>query len=261
VTRNDAVRVIKKYGKQFILDENQVARKNRSVFDKKEDRERLVEQLREFRRAIGSIEVPETKKPCPGCGGDHRRDEDRVCRECRRRIEEYPKLLKAASKLKEGLIPVAVPPIDGEQLQYFEGNIPATTKHFVKTGRQRSTGDGYIMGDAFATIINYLGETLPIDGIENAHGRIQWIPSSWQRREHRYLRHDTVIRAIPEAAAVAVEQLDQNIRAALTEAYRRGVVRGQSILVGLASGDLSITEMQEKVLNLTSRHDGDDYGD
>lgn len=231
MTRNDAIRLLKKHGTTFVFDERHVlaaAKKQKgTVFERtRAEIDARLHNLRDFRAAISSIEIPETKKTCPGCGEDRRRDEDLLCGVCLKRIEEYPKLIAETEKLCADMVICNVP--QDERLRYYEGDIPA---------------DDYVIGGALTTIIYYLGRPVPEAARDwNAPN----LPAGCEigsRDEQRIFAREAV---------EAVNQLDKSIRAALKEAYRRGVQKGQDLLTGLADGSLSITEMEKRVLQLTT---------
>jgi hypothetical protein len=166
-----------------------------------------------------------TKAPCHGCGrrGDYRgREKDKLCGECQ-------KLLAEAQELKEGLAKT------GETNPYLLPWAPHAFAYIPHCNFQSASDEfqrhcwnlliylGISDGDAWSSTLRPA-----VDGSDHG-GR------------------DRVIR-LPPVVREAINGMFQSARKATEEAFENGRRNGQSLMLGLARGEVSMERFNEEAV-------------
>lgn len=167
------------------------------------------------------------KKPCAGCGEtpQYGREKDKVCDYCERLLEEARKAREKADRQKGAF--VALPrSIDGyssshERARYWEGS---------------SEG----ISAAFGEMLRALAK--PCSAPRGAA-----VSQLFDKPDQSYGANVEVVE-MGKDAVKAVRELDKRIRTAIDEALRKGYEDGQNLLATLASGEISMKEFNDSVI-------------
>lgn len=196
-----------------------------------------------------------TYDPCPGCKREEHRPKDELCLACRHELERARELLKDFERKRA--TGAAVPFILRERVSYYN------------LGPSRH-GFGDRLRDAVRVLLARVttpasDETPRKDPSKPIERRKTWSPSGREIEVDYeewpfFLASDEGISRTYESAGEralvladpitreAVSELDLAIRETVAEAYKAGKEDGRNILLGLASGDVTIDEFDSATL-------------
>lgn len=179
-----------------------------------------------------------TKKPCPGCKEPNTgRELDDVCRTCRRRLNASIEQEELDEKRKS----------EGEELVGIPWFWPYFAVHSNHCSGE-SIADN--LAKAFINLVRTFGRPEPrcSDTIDEWNWSIpvkQLFPDR-QRQESARSKRSAVW--LPSGCAKAIADLDEAVRKAIDLAYHNGKRKGQDLIGGLASGDISLNELNKKTI-------------
>jgi hypothetical protein len=170
-----------------------------------------------------------TRKPCPACGRPMgHRPKDGVCRRCQNLLQRaILAILEDVTKTGEVALKV-------KSYGYREGDYSIG---------MRFDGPRYSLEEWFQKLVLLVSR--PAEDVEEewlTHGRI--LPSAAGHSSD----YRGPWRLFVPAVAEALEKLDQAIRAALIDASATGRERGANILASLASGEITVDELNRQTI-------------
>lgn len=189
-----------------------------------------------------------TRKPCPGCGktSQHLRTANTVCYGCRTLIEEA-KTRRSEILAIGGIEPVSIPK-DNHQCP---GYSPPEQRRLKETEQHMDE-----LRDAMVALGRILGWKAP--------------QGNWTPEERRLYRHkefgrygkwgspygEHSKRFLVESEVIdAMVRLDNAIQRGLDHSFYEGKHRGQSLMRGLASGEFTVDDFNERSAKIRD----DDY--
>ena len=214
---------------------------------------------KEIRQHLKEGSPHQTSAPCPGCGFQYRgyRDQpkpfrraDSVCADCRKLIEEALKIREeTAAQHERRLYFVA-------RNGYYEGHKTGKTFGDIhnleieewigamrgRKGRQSHPVEpGYVIERCLALLASELASPLPMDsGPDGSLERVYEKPGP-----HGYTGEQGQKLWLRPEHALLLRTLDVAIRQALIDRSEAGEEHGRNLLLGLASGELSIQKFNE----------------
>lgn len=168
-------------------------------------------------------------KPCPACKTtDHRRDgADEVCSECKRLLA----FAKAELKRREGLSKDNAEIVRAPERDYaIDG--------FYSRGVHSDVSDG-VKKAMHALIMSVTDPVSSAEGFPDWEAKIRVLPSSKTRDWLKCYR-------IKKSTATAIIELDTAIRKLQKAAETGAYEDGHNLLIGLASGEMSVKEFNEE---------------
>ena len=173
---------------------------------------------------LGSVRRSMVKKPCAGCGETPRygREIDKVCADCERLIREATEAREKAAKKGGSLVrlPRYFPSysVSHERARYWSGH------------------DG--IAGPFKAVVEALAKAS-----SSPHAKDPVI--LLQGEECNYSGD---LFEMSKEAVEAIRLLDKRIKEAISEALAAGYEAGQNLLASLASGELSIKELNDSTI-------------
>jgi hypothetical protein len=179
-------------------------------------------------------------KPCPACKTTtYRREADGICTECERLIWEAKQNREALAKAQAE---------SGMEKLYQE---PWFWPHFHRPGRTCMVDPDFDRLNQIFTEMMQAAGRIEVTGERNWDAqRTTWHHAKTFEQAAALVKgRDGIRHAIwlkPEFAKLLAE-LDHLIRRLVKSCYQVGLKEGQSLLVGLAAGTMSLTKFDEEV--------------
>jgi hypothetical protein len=167
-----------------------------------------------------------TRKPCPGCGEPYWREVDKVCNACATLIAE--------AQAERARIAAAA-----NNPQFEIASLLSTEPTFYGQWQGANT-EHERLREAFRELI--------FSVIAEEELRDHYFsPDQCHKLFKSYAigYSSTTYLAMPPGAAQKLEELKEAIQVYLAVIYQKGVERGQSVILGLAGGDISVNEFNQ----------------
>lgn len=168
--------------------------------------------------------IPRSKAPCPLCKESHwNRDVNKLCNSCQREIERLREFEKHNIAAR------------GPMKLFWAASWPHFTYHGTMEDRE-------ILSRSFSKLLFLLGQKPPTNERGGRYGH-PLLPSE-RKDKVSELAADKLLAFHPEVAQTIQEVFDATNR--LTDAnYRAGIEEGKNVIYQLATGGMSLKELQE----------------
>ncbi len=182
-----------------------------------------------------------TRKPCPGCGQvKSYRPAAEVCGECRQDLElaravHGRRLREASGENGKRAFRIAEP-----GWAHFYPYVYCGQGGGDAGGRFRDAFDALVTALAEPITWDDLPERIDEDGTEHLDKGIERLVGG----DRDYEQHEPAL--LPQAAGLALRELYAAVQAVSAEALENGRGEGRQLLVGLATGRLSVGEFNKK---------------
>lgn len=173
---------------------------------------------------LGAVQRSKVKKPCAGCGETPRygREIDKVCADCEKLIKEAADARAKAAKKGGSLVklPRYFPSYSAsyERARFWSGS-DGIAKHFKAAVEALAKASS--SPHAADPVILFRGEECDYSG---------------------------ALFEMGEEAVAALRLLDEKIKEAISEALAAGYQAGQNLLANIASGEITIKELNESTI-------------
>jgi hypothetical protein len=161
-----------------------------------------------------------TRKPCPGCGETDQRDADKVCYACQRLMEDGRTFREAAKRKEKQIV----------QIPCFAYELPHIGQVGHTTRRQ--------FQQAFFELLVACGKPVPSNCYYNNSEAL--LPLDYMTSKIGHF--------MPPRFRKLFRQLYTSVQAMTKQAYSRGERRGQSFLIGLCDGSVSLNELNKATI-------------
>lgn len=185
-----------------------------------------------------------TTKPCPGCGQvDRYRAADKVCKTCRTKLDSITAIEAEAEQLRAKV--AATLSADTKPRGVY---VPEKGYGIVYNNRLGDSPEYAAMATTFAAMLQAL--TAPLDrGRMDAWHRNGTVPA---RSEYSRSEVKSCIEATDDGAQATQEYWRTN--SAFAQAcYGAGVEDGRDLLGQLAAGEMTVTQVNDRVFELVNR--------
>lgn len=181
-----------------------------------------------------------TRKPCPGCGDTSGHETGRVCGSCQAKLRAYDDL-RAAEQASSVLVIPGVPHIPDGGLWHRVKN--AQPGEFDLSNHVRSLVE--LLGrpvQGREPNVGSMNDSVPLISYKDKAGRIR-------KSEHRERWY------VPKGLPEILSRIFRTVAYISDARYQEGRRDGADLLGRLASGDLTLAEINEKVLGVGGHED------